>query len=346
MNHHQPLFSIIVPGRDIENQIGRCLASIRAQSCTDYEVLMINDGSTDGTGAVVEKWKKKFASRLIILHQQNKGPGSARNEGIRRASGRYLIFIDGDDYVSPDLLERIREVIRQKPYDVVAYNGSQAFSSGFIEPMHYCGDFSGEVNPKEKKSCINVYAGVWNKAVRKEFYDNYGFSFPEGVWYEDAGISRLWLMKAQSVFFLQDRLYFYYQRAFSIMHSHVNRHMADVIAVCQNFRSEAKRLELYPQFRDEIDFSILVLVLLQVGGREINGRNPFSPLQDRLGNYIRGLYGGIPANPYVTPQVRARMECFLDRDYIRYHFRYQTAPTIRRGVQTITERLSDKRSTE
>lgn len=106
MEKQQDLISIIVPVYNIKEYIGRCVDSILAQTWENLEVLLVDDGSTDGTGELLDKlWEKD--DRIRVFHKKNGGSSSARNLGIREAKGKYLGFVDSDDYVEPFMYERL-----------------------------------------------------------------------------------------------------------------------------------------------------------------------------------------------------------------------------------------------
>lgn len=112
--------SIILPVYNVDAYIGRCLDSIRAQSFTDYEVLIVDDGSSDKTGEVCDLYAKED-SRFKVIHKKNEGVSTARNIAIRKAGGEYFLFFDGDDYVLPECLEELYQVAQEKQVDAVLY---------------------------------------------------------------------------------------------------------------------------------------------------------------------------------------------------------------------------------
>ena len=124
---NEPLFSLIVPAYNVEAYIAQCIESILTQDCSNFELILVDDGSTDRTGQICEQYKKqspqlsiisqnrekvnsKIASPSIkVLHQLNSGLSAARNTGVAESSGKYLIFIDGDDYLEPGALTAIQK---------------------------------------------------------------------------------------------------------------------------------------------------------------------------------------------------------------------------------------------
>ena len=113
-------FSIIIPVYNAEKTLERCLNSIRAQSFDDYEVLLIDDGSEDGSFAICRALAERDA-RFKAMHKENRGPSAARNEGLKRVRGRYVCFIDSDDFAAPDYLESLYWKIKESSPDILFF---------------------------------------------------------------------------------------------------------------------------------------------------------------------------------------------------------------------------------
>lgn len=138
----KPKVSIIVPIYNMEKYIQRCLDSIIEQTLKHIEIIAINDGSTDGTASILEAYKKKD-SRITVVHQQNEGVASARNEGIRLANGKYIGFVDPDDWVSRDMYETLFEEAEQESADIVMCTyireyGTHSLKKNFNQPLKVC----------------------------------------------------------------------------------------------------------------------------------------------------------------------------------------------------------------
>ena len=110
----KPKFSIIVPVYNTEKYVKRCLDSIKSQSFKDYEVIIVNDGSTDNSSDTISKYPYK------VINQENQGLSMARNNGVKDANGEYLIFLDSDDYIEKDLLKEINKSLSNNP-DLVRF---------------------------------------------------------------------------------------------------------------------------------------------------------------------------------------------------------------------------------
>lgn len=125
---HAPLFSVIVPVYRAELWLARCVESILGQTMPDFELLLIDDGSPDGSGAICDEYGARD-SRVRVFHKANEGVAKAREFGVARARGQYLIWVDSDDWIEADLLEKVRVAHEEKGADMVVY-GMQEWSNG------------------------------------------------------------------------------------------------------------------------------------------------------------------------------------------------------------------------
>lgn len=118
MENKNPLFSIIVPIYNVENYLRECLDSVKSQTVTDFECIMVNDGSTDFSGDIATEYTLND-KRFIKLTQENQGLSGARNTGIRNARGQYIVFLDGDDFFKSDALENLNTLIKKDCPDII-----------------------------------------------------------------------------------------------------------------------------------------------------------------------------------------------------------------------------------
>lgn len=116
-----PLLSVIVPAYNVEKYLQHCIESIEAQTLTDREIIIVDDGSTDGTGELCDLLAQKYAD-VFVLHKENGGAASARNLGLENAKGRYLGFVDGDDYIEQDMYQCLYEAMEREACPVACCN--------------------------------------------------------------------------------------------------------------------------------------------------------------------------------------------------------------------------------
>ena len=123
--------SVIIPVYNVENYLDRCLKSVEEQTYRDAEIIIVNDGSTDNSYEIVEKYAARN-DNFIAYTTENNGLGGARNYGLSKSSGEYVVFLDSDDYVSPDCLEKFVSAAEKNDSDIVVCNSYDVDEDGQI----------------------------------------------------------------------------------------------------------------------------------------------------------------------------------------------------------------------
>lgn len=206
-------FSIIIPVYNVENYIDRCLKSVSEQTYKDYEVIIINDGSTDKSIDIAKKYPYK------IISQKNQGLSAARNRGVTEAKGEYLLFLDSDDYWEKDLLKELAKNLKDSP-DVVRFQ-IQTVDNNYNVIKYEEKPFTTK-SGKDAFSLITKYHFVetaWCYAYKRSYFLEENFKFKEKTFHEDFGLIPLVIMKASKVKSISYVGYDYYQRTGSIMNN-------------------------------------------------------------------------------------------------------------------------------
>lgn len=217
--------SVIVPIYNVEEYINKCIKSILNQTFKDFELILIDDGSTDNSGDICDTYKS-IDDRVYVIHKENGGLSDARNFGIDYATGKFLYFIDGDDFIQEDTLESMYESIMKTNSDIAICNMIRYYGEGDIEKF-YC--------PVEKmKSLDNNYRfetlsqpSVCNKMFESVLFDN--IKFPLKKYYEDTFIYHELLFKAKRVVLTGKDSYYYRSRRGSIISEGYNKKYFDFI---------------------------------------------------------------------------------------------------------------------
>jgi CDP-glycerol glycerophosphotransferase len=202
-----PLLSVVVPFHDVEDYLEECLRSLAVQTLTDLEVIMVDDGSLDGS-RLIAKTYAAGDSRFTLLGCENQGPGPARNLGIRAASGRYLAFADGDDVVPPDSYARMVASLERSGSDLACGGVSRLSPEGPVPS----GLHSRLFRRRRKRTHITRYPAlvkdrtVWNKVYRRSFWDEQRLEFPSGL-YEDVPVAMAAHVLATGVDVLRAEVY-------------------------------------------------------------------------------------------------------------------------------------------
>ncbi len=219
------LISIIVPVYNVEKYINRCVESIINQSYTNLEIILINDGSTDNCPIMCDKWAIKD-KRVKVIHKENGGLSDARNVGLNNANGKFIAFVDSDDWVHYDYISSLYHTLIEYSSDIsacdisIAYEG-EAFSISEFNNDSFC------CYPEDAlRSLIQgkgFRAVVWNKLYKKELLINEYFEV--GKYHEDEFFTYRIISKAQKLSYTRKTLYYYFQRSGSIMNSFSVKHL-------------------------------------------------------------------------------------------------------------------------
>lgn len=210
-------FSIIVPSYNSFEYLDKCLTSIFSSTYKNFEVIFVNDGSTDNTEEKIKKYMNEY-DNIIYIKQENKGLSEARNEGVKKATGDYILFVDSDDYIENELLEKIFISSKNKP-DLIRFQVREVFSDKI---NNYNEDeFNGIIGIDAFNRIINYhYVEIaCAYAYNREFFLKNDFKFKKGIYHEDFALIPLIILKSNRVNSINYIGYNYYQRNESIMHT-------------------------------------------------------------------------------------------------------------------------------
>lgn len=213
-----PFFSIIVPAYNAEKYIEKCVGSLLQQSYADFEIVLIDDGSSDGTARVCRMLEQRD-ERLHYIHQDNKGVSSARNLGMSAAKGEYLLFVDADDYIKPDTLERIAERCKDSSLDLCFF-GYQYVVDGCMKQDVHPLEYYGKKNSDILLALIeqNTFGLACNKAIRREFLTQNELAFDRDIRvFEDQDLMMRAWNKAEVICCIPESFYYYVSSQTSAM---------------------------------------------------------------------------------------------------------------------------------
>ncbi|MEV7684854.1 bifunctional glycosyltransferase/CDP-glycerol:glycerophosphate glycerophosphotransferase [Streptomyces bungoensis] len=210
-----PRLSIVVPFQDVELYLAECLESIARQSFRDFEVILVDDGSTDGSVRIAAEFCAADR-RFRLIRQHAHGPGHARNTGLRcmHPRGEYLAFVDGDDVIPEYAYELLIRTLHESGSDFVSGNVQMMNSTAkWQSPLH-----KGAMQKNRRGTHITKFDAliydrtVWNKLFRRSFWDEHAIEFPEGVLYEDSWVNMYAHFRAAKVDVITDIVYFWRRR--------------------------------------------------------------------------------------------------------------------------------------
>lgn len=251
--------SVIIPVYNVERYLPACLESIVNQTYHDLEILLTDDGSTDSSGAICDQYQERD-SRIKVFHQKNAGAGAAKNTGLKNATGKYLVFLDSDDYLELDAMKYMHDTLQKEDADVVqcCYRDifvDKAVNRGAIEKRRIMNQIE----------YLKLYASdwtaglLWDKLYRRELFD--GFFFEEGHVIDDEFFTYRGIMNAKKVVRDPKVVYNYRKRRSSVTlkPGQGERIILDKLAylVPRRERIAAR----YPELKKDFDKNLLYMLL-------------------------------------------------------------------------------------
>ena len=242
--------SIIVPVYNVLPYIRQCLNSLLGQTVEDYEILLVDDGSTDGTAAVLEEYRARYPEKISLRRVDNGGQGRARNFAIEDARGHYLGFIDSDDTIAPDMYEKLVARAEETGVDVVVCDWLARYDDGREEVLPAC----------VQEHPLASAGSACNKIFRRELVGD--IRFPTGLWYEDFYFSAMMLIRADMVEYVREPLYIYRRHQDSTMRNNNSAKNLDMLKIM-----DMLSVHMLPERRDEFEFFLVNHVLLDTISR-------------------------------------------------------------------------------
>lgn len=244
--------SVIVPVYNVERYISRCLESLFVQSLQELEIIVVNDGSTDGSEEIIFSYQKKYPGRMRYLKKENGGLSDARNYGIPYAKGEYIAFLDSDDYVESTMYEEMY---------YAAQNG--------VKKVVEC-DFIWEYERKTVVDTVEAYRSIsdylvhgrvvaWNKIYNRKWLNQMEVVFPKGLLYEDVEFFFSLMPKLSSideVGYVKFPFVHYVQRNNSISYRE-SRRIVELAQVYENAIIYLKQQNLYSTYKEELEYKFI-----------------------------------------------------------------------------------------
>lgn len=253
--------SIIMPVFNAENYIEKSLESLLNQTLEDIEIIIVNDGSKDGSKEIIKKYEEQYKDKIKYLEKENGGAADARNYAIPYATGEYIAFLDSDDYAEPYMYEKM-------------YNKAKEENSSIVE----C-DFYWEYPHKKKLDTGTIYANKkemllyarvipWNKMIKRMVLQSNKIYFPKGLRYEDVEFTYKLIPYCDKVSFIKEPLVHYVQRKSSVSYEY-NEKTRDIFSVLDNVLNYYKSNQIYDEYKMELEYIYARYLLCSSLGRVV-----------------------------------------------------------------------------
>lgn len=313
-----PKISIIVPVYKAEPYLHRCVDSILAQTFTDWELILVDDGSPDQSGKICDEYAKKD-QRVKVIHKVNGGVSSARQKGLDEARGEYTIHADPDDWAEPNMLEKLYNEASKKEADMVMCDFICEYKSGgVICKQEIKSSHADDI--LKKMFAQQLHGSCWNKLIRRECYNKYNIRFPKNIirW-EDLYVVCSLLMHPIRVAYLPKAFYHYdlIINNNSIVRKVTKQGLDSQIQFIEHFKQIGCSLDLlYPSMRatKELAFYSNILEKEQI-------ISLFSEINDRYINEPKDLLDFVPKGLTALIQGKHRISSFYKIMYSLWLFK-------------------------
>ena len=256
-----PLVSIIVPVYNSEKTLGICIDSILKQSYKEFELILLNDGSTDSSGQICDMYANKDI-RIRVMHKKNTGVSDTRNQGIAVARGKYLQFVDSDDWITPDATELFVRKAEKYQCDMVIADfyrviGGRASKKGAIEQEGIM-DIASYANFMMHKPADFYYGVLWNKLFKRSIVEKYQLKMDSSIsWCEDFIFNLEYLRNIHKVYVMKKPVYYYVKTKGSLVSQGMSirkiiQMKLDVFGYYNNFCKDIFGEEEYEKRRGQI----------------------------------------------------------------------------------------------
>lgn len=289
--------SLIIPVYNVQDYLEKCLDSVQAQTYKDLEVILVNDGSTDNSLKIINKYvaaNSNFKAYTI----ENSGQGGARNYGFEKAEGEYIAFLDSDDYIAPNCIERLTETAIKENSDIVASNCYDVREDGSVIEMSRNNLDNVTTSVFEKPQVLFNRVAPWGKLFKKSLFGR--LRFATRVWYEDMRLIPKLYLNADKITYIDDALFYYVQRSGSTMNNNNAVRNLEIIDTFDDLIAYFKEKGVYESFKQELEFLIIDHIVVAGITRVVLCDNADKKgVLKKLEEYISG-FEGLYNNKYIS----------------------------------------------
>jgi glycosyltransferase involved in cell wall biosynthesis len=286
--------SVIVPIYKVEDYLAKCIESILQQTYHDIEIILVDDGSPDNCGAICDNYAKTD-SRIKVIHQKNGGLSCARNAGLDIATGDYIGFVDSDDWIDPDMFERLMQVIIENNADIVSCGLKHIFNDRIIaQQTDKIINYNNEEAIKDLLEQHFLRFEVWNKLYRKDIISE--LRFKPGQIHEDVYFTSNVFIKSSKIIYLDRPMYNYLQERYGNTNTYFK---ANKLAIFDEFKEMTELLENNNMVECARRTEVLCLIyILTFYFQACKNKNTDADIKKKLIDIFNEYYAKTKSNPF------------------------------------------------
>lgn len=295
--------SIIIPIYQVEKYLEKCLESATNQTIDQYEIVLINDGSKDGSEKIAKQYLDKYPEKIRYFYQENAGQASARNLGIKEAKGEYIAFLDSDDYVEKEAYQKVYEFAKEKDLDIVCF----PFWEEAIGGKRIIQNDNWQSKENDIRYILNETSPC-NKIIKREIFTKNQISFLESYIYEDLELIPRLLLYTDKVGYLDEPLYYYVIHEDSTMRQkQYNPKLQSIFHVMESLRKNFEKTK----YKEELEM-LFIEHLLHGAGLRFLGYEEGKVDVEKISSMLKMYYPNWRKNKYYQKEtLKYKIVCYL-----------------------------------
>ncbi len=282
------LFSLVIPVYNVAEYLQKCMDSVLENDLTDCEILLIDDGSTDGIcPKMCDEFETQYPSLVRVIHQENKGLGGARNTGLDAAKGDYILFLDSDDCLTNHCIASLKTIVKEHHPDIVSFSFAKTYGNGACE--NFAANTVESQMPftlAQKPEMLLSLPSAWCRLWKRELFLRTEIRFPDRVWYEDIRTTPKLFTAAKSIYSTNDCYYLYLQRQGSIMNSASLERNREIIEAFVDIVTWFQAGGLYDRYAPQLTHLAVEHLFLTASVR-VARQDPKHPLLKEFSSFVQ-----------------------------------------------------------
>lgn len=291
------LLSVVVPVYNVERYLSRCLESLSKQTLSNWEVIVVNDGSFDNSQEIIERYAQNYPELFRCLVIENGGLGNARNVGMNYAKGKYIAFLDSDDYLAKTTIyQEMCALAERENADLVVADLCYVWENQQKEDLRESGLYPANL-PADKALFLSPLFS-WNKLYRRDLWQQLSLRFPVNLWYEDLPVVLMYATSCQKIAYYPQVIIHYLQRDSSILGTSYSPKMADIFTIFEGILNDFRQRGLFEKYSLELEY-LMIEHFLVYGAFRFLRTSKYKELMKRAFCFVSKEFPNYRYNPYV-----------------------------------------------